>query len=41
MTVGIIQDLAVGIDPGGADAWALQDVLADGVSVGAPPDAFN
>ena len=26
---------------GGADAWAWQDVLASGVSVGAPPDAFN
>jgi 4-alpha-glucanotransferase len=26
---------------GGADAWAWQGVLADGVSVGAPPDAFN
>jgi 4-alpha-glucanotransferase len=41
MPVGIVQDLAVGIDPGGADGWLLQDVLADGVRVGAPPDAFN
>ena len=41
MAVGIIHDLAVGVDPGGADAWALQDDLAQGVSVGAPPDGFN
>ncbi|EKF21557.1 4-alpha-glucanotransferase [Mycolicibacterium hassiacum DSM 44199] len=41
MTVGVIHDLAVGVDPGGADAWALQDVLAAGVSAGAPPDEFN
>ncbi|MFC0432749.1 4-alpha-glucanotransferase [Kutzneria buriramensis] len=41
MTIGIVHDLPVGVDPGGADAWALQDVLAPGVTVGAPPDAFN
>jgi 4-alpha-glucanotransferase len=37
----VVHDLAVGVHPGGADSWALQDVLALGVSVGAPPDAFN
>jgi 4-alpha-glucanotransferase len=36
-----VHDLAVGVDPGGADAWGLQDVLATGVTVGAPPDSFN
>ncbi len=41
MELGCVHDLAVGVDPGGADAWALQDELATGVSVGAPPDAFN
>ncbi|MFE2916236.1 4-alpha-glucanotransferase [Kitasatospora indigofera] len=41
MTVGLIHDLAVGVHPNGADAWALQDVLATGISTGAPPDAFN
>jgi 4-alpha-glucanotransferase len=35
-----VHDLAVGIDPGGADGWLLQDVLAQGVHVGAPPDAL-
>jgi len=29
------------VDPGGADAWAWQDVLTQGATVGAPPDAFN
>ena len=41
MPVGVIHDLAVGVDPGGADAWALQDDLAAGMTVGAPPDGFN
>jgi 4-alpha-glucanotransferase len=36
-----MHDLAVGVDPNGADAWALQDVLALGVTAGAPPDEFN
>ncbi|MEU1618224.1 4-alpha-glucanotransferase [Streptomyces sp. NPDC005722] len=41
MAVGIVHDLAVGVHPSGSDAWALQDALAHGMSVGAPPDAFN
>ena len=41
MAVGIIHDLAVGVNPQGADGWALQDHLANGVTVGAPPDDFN
>ncbi|MER6032406.1 4-alpha-glucanotransferase [Streptomyces sp. NPDC001835] len=41
MTVGIIHDLAVGVHPQGADAWSQQDHFAAGMSVGAPPDAFN
>lgn len=41
MAVGIVHDLAVGVHPSGSDAWALQDALARGMSVGAPPDAFN
>ncbi|MEV7869005.1 4-alpha-glucanotransferase [Streptomyces sp. NPDC088124] len=41
MPVGIVHDLAVGVHPDGADAWAQQDAFADGISVGAPPDAFN
>jgi len=41
MNIGIINDLAVGAHPGGADAWARQDVIVPGISVGAPPDEFN
>ncbi|MFF4588595.1 4-alpha-glucanotransferase [Streptomyces sp. NPDC001388] len=41
MAVGIVHDLAVGVHPEGADAWAQQDFFAAGMSVGAPPDAFN
>jgi 4-alpha-glucanotransferase len=41
MAHGIIHDLAVGVHPGGADAWAMQGLLVPGFSVGAPPDGFN
>ncbi len=41
MSIGIVQDLAVGVHPEGADAWGLGDALARGVRVGAPPDQFN
>ncbi|MGV9696903.1 4-alpha-glucanotransferase [Streptomyces sp. NPDC003470] len=41
MPVGIVHDLAVGVHPQGADAWAQQEYFAAGMSVGAPPDAFN
>jgi len=37
----LITDLAIGADPAGADGWQWQDVTAQGVSVGAPPDEFN
>ncbi len=40
-TIALMQDLAIGCDPGGADAWIWQDVLAPGMSVGAPPDEYN
>lgn len=41
MGIGIMHDLAVGVHPSGADVWAMPDVLAKGVTVGAPPDWFN
>ncbi|MCT9010737.1 4-alpha-glucanotransferase [Streptomyces rhizosphaerihabitans] len=41
MVVGLVHDLAVGVHPDGADAWAQQEHFAAGMSVGAPPDAFN
>ena len=36
--VGVVQDLAIGVDPGGADTWLWQDCFALDVRVGAPPD---
>jgi 4-alpha-glucanotransferase len=41
MALGVVHDLAVGVHADGADTWALQDVIGRGVTVGAPPDAFN
>ncbi|MGV9300910.1 4-alpha-glucanotransferase [Amycolatopsis sp. NPDC003676] len=41
MPVGVVHDLPVGVHPGGADTWALRNVFAARVRVGAPPDAFN
>ncbi|MGN6608878.1 MAG: 4-alpha-glucanotransferase [Jatrophihabitans sp.] len=41
MTIGIVHDLAVGVDPDGADGWALQSLFASGMRIGAPPDEFN
>ncbi len=39
--LALMQDLPIGVDPDGADAWAWQDVLSSGAAVGAPPDEFN
>ncbi|HEX4864134.1 MAG TPA: 4-alpha-glucanotransferase [Acidimicrobiales bacterium] len=39
--LGIVMDLAVGVDGAGADGWMFQDVFARGIEVGAPPDEFN
>lgn len=41
MSIGVMADLAVGVHPKGADAWAFQRVLAQGIGVGAPPDMYN
>ena len=41
MAFGIVHDLAVGVHPDGADTWAIRAALGRGVSVGAPPDAYN
>ncbi|MBU2851638.1 malto-oligosyltrehalose synthase [Acidithiobacillus ferrivorans] len=39
--IGLYQDIAVGVDPGGFDAWNDQDLYVSNIHVGAPPDAFN
>jgi 4-alpha-glucanotransferase len=39
--IGLYHDLALGIDPWGADSWAWRDYTITGVKVGAPPDDFS
>ncbi len=39
--VDIVVDLAVGFDPGGADGWMFQDLVARGFEVGCPSDHGN
>jgi 4-alpha-glucanotransferase len=39
--VALIQDLPIGLDAAGADAWCWQELLAKDVSVGAPLDELN
>jgi (1->4)-alpha-D-glucan 1-alpha-D-glucosylmutase len=41
MAAGLYQDLAVGTNPGGSEAWNWQAVLASGAHAGAPPDEIN
>jgi len=41
MAVGLIADLAVGVDPTGSQAWSDPEEFFQGLSVGSPPDAFN
>lgn len=41
MSLGIVHDLAVGVDLKGADSWSMPHVFAQHVTVGAPPDAYN
>jgi 4-alpha-glucanotransferase len=37
----LLHDMAIGVDPGGVDAWTHGGMLAAGVHAGAPPDLFN
>ncbi len=39
--VSVVSDLAVGVDPGGADAWLWQEATVSSMRIGAPPDLFN
>ena len=41
LRVGLLQDLAVGINPGGSESWSDPSLYAAGASVGAPPDTYN
>lgn len=41
MAVGLIADLAVGVRPGGSDAWAMREAMLHGLTIGAPPDPLG
>jgi len=41
MPVGVVTDLAVGVSGASADTWMMRDLYAQGIVVGAPPDAYN
>ena len=41
MRIGLYLDLAVGVAPDGAMAWADPGLMVRGAHIGAPPDAFN
>lgn len=41
MRLGLIGDLAVGMDPAGSHAWSRQRDILLGLTIGAPPDLFN
>ena len=41
MAIGLIADLAVGMDAGGSHAWSRPDDLLTGLSIGAPPDPLG
>ncbi|MBV8614834.1 MAG: 4-alpha-glucanotransferase [Acetobacteraceae bacterium] len=41
MRIGLVADLAVGMDPTGSHAWSRPGDILNGLSIGAPPDLFN
>lgn len=41
MRIGLIADLAVGMNGGGSHAWTSQKDILGGLQIGAPPDLFN
>ena len=41
MPLGLYLDLAVGVAPDGAEAWAHRESIVEGATLGAPPDEFN
>lgn len=41
MAIGLVADLAVGMDGGGSHAWSRPQDVLDGLSVGAPPDMLG
>jgi 4-alpha-glucanotransferase len=41
LAIGLYRDLAVGVNPNGAEAWAERGLVVPDASIGAPPDALS
>lgn len=41
LAIGLYRDLAVGVNPNGAEAWADQRLVVPGAAIGAPPDMLS
>jgi len=41
MRIGLIADLAVGVDPGGSDVWSNPEAFLRHLTIGAPPDPLG
>ncbi len=41
MPIGLIADIAIGVSPGGSDAWCQRREMLNGLTIGAPPDIYN
>jgi len=41
LAIGLYQDLAIGTNPAGSDAWSFGHLFVPGVNVGAPPDPYS
>ena len=41
MAIGLIADMAVGLDPAGSHAWSAPQEVMTKLRIGAPPDTFN
>lgn len=41
MGIGLIADLAVGVDSGGSQCWSRQTEMLPGMTIGAPPDLLS
>src|SRR4029077_6055043 len=39
--IGLYRDLAVGVNPNGAEAWAAPELVVPGAAIGAPPDLLS
>jgi 4-alpha-glucanotransferase len=41
LEIGLYRDLAIGVNPHGAEAWADQELVVPGAAIGAPPDPLS